>query len=159
MESSGATGDGQGPADLLGRVVDAPLAGAPRDPAHDTRCRRILVVEDNPLNLKLARTLLRLEGYAVLEARTGEQALGVVHEQRPDLILLDIQLPGIDGLEVCRRLKRDPSLASIPVVALTSYAMLGDDRKALDVGCAAYITKPIDTEGFGHTIAGLLSMP
>jgi len=119
--------------------------------------KRVLVVEDNPLNMKLVRTLLQLEGYEVLEASTGEEAVSAAVEGLPDLILMDVQLPGIDGLQACMCLKGDPRTSTIPVVALTSYAMPGDDKKALEAGCAGYITKPIDTESFPHQIARFLS--
>jgi CheY-like chemotaxis protein len=121
--------------------------------------KRILLVEDNALNAKLLRTLLRLAGHEVLEVTTGEQALELVRSLRPDLILMDIQLPGIDGLETCRRIRSDPSLATIPVVAVTSYAMPGDEQKALAAGCIGYITKPIDTRTFGQTIGGFFPGP
>jgi CheY-like chemotaxis protein len=119
--------------------------------------RRVLVVEDNPLNMKLVRTLLQLAGYEVVEVQTGEEAVHVGRETRPDLVLMDIQLPGIDGLETCRRMRRDPLLAKTPIVALTSYAMPGDEQRALAAGCSGYVTKPIDTQSFCSTIAGFLS--
>lgn len=119
--------------------------------------RRILVVEDNALNMKLVHTLLRLEGYEVLEAATGEQALDVAERERPDLILMDIQLPGIDGLEACRRMKRNPTTAAIPIVALTSHAMPGDEEKAREADCTGYVTKPIDTLSICDVIAGFLA--
>jgi CheY-like chemotaxis protein len=113
----------------------------------------VMVVEDNPLNMKLIRTLLQLEGYEVVEVTTGEEVLNAVGQRLPDLILMDVQLPGINGLEVCTRLKSDPHTAAIPVVALTSYAMPGDEKKAQDAGCDGYITKPIETQSFSATIA------
>jgi CheY-like chemotaxis protein len=116
-----------------------------------------MVVEDNALNLKLVRTLLRLAGYEVLEVESGEAAVTEAAERKPDLILMDIQLPGIDGIEACTRLKSDPRTAAIPIVALTSYAMPGDDRKASDAGCVGYITKPIDTKTFAGTVGRFLS--
>jgi CheY-like chemotaxis protein len=115
--------------------------------------KRVMVVEDNPLNMKLVRTLLQLEGYEVVEVTSGEEVLSAVAQRRPDLILMDVQLPGIDGLEVCARLKSDAQTAAIPVVALTSYAMAGDEKKAQEAGCDGYITKPIETQSFGSTIA------
>ncbi len=115
--------------------------------------KRVLVVEDNPLNRKLVRTILRLEGYEVVEAVSGEEALAAASAQKPDLILMDVQLPGIDGLQTCIRLKSNPLTAGIPVVALTSYAMPGDEQKALEAGCQGYVTKPIDTRSFAGTIA------
>jgi CheY-like chemotaxis protein len=112
-----------------------------------------LVVEDDPLNMKLVRTLLELENYEVIEVESGEQALRVAVQQRPDLILMDVQLPGIDGLQTCMQLKSDPITAAIPVIALTSYAMPGDERRAFEAGCAGYITKPIDADAFPGLIA------
>lgn len=105
---------------------------------------RILLVEDNAVNRRLAGFLLRSQGYLVREAATAQEAFEILRSERPDLILMDIQLPGMDGLEATKRLKDDPTMADIPVVAVTSYAMKGDRDKALAAGCAGYITKPID---------------
>ncbi len=113
---------------------------------------RIMVVEDNALNMKLVRTLLTLENCEVIERQNAEAVVEDAVREKPALILMDIQLPGISGLEACALLKGDPRTAGIPVVALTSYAMPGDAEKALSVGCAAYITKPIDTRGFVQTV-------
>lgn len=118
--------------------------------------KKILVVEDNPLNMKLVRSLLHLGKYQVLETDDGEKGLEMVREHRPDLVLMDIQLPGINGLEVTRQIRKDPVLGDTPVVALTSYAMDGDDKLALDAGCAGYVTKPIDTRTFLKTIQNYL---
>jgi CheY-like chemotaxis protein len=109
---------------------------------------RILVVDDNDTNLKLLRWLLEKKGYEVHtagDARTARETLRSLH---PDLVLMDIQLPDVDGLELTRELKADPALRDIPVVAVTSYAMKGDEQKSLDAGCEGYITKPIDTRQF-----------
>ena len=119
--------------------------------------KRVLVVEDNALNIKLVRTLLRLEGHEVVEVSTGERAVEIAAQIKPDLILMDIQLPGINGLEACALLKADPRTATIPIIALTSYAMPGDKDKALAAGCAGHMTKPIDVKSFGSTIALFLS--
>ena len=105
----------------------------------------ILVVDDNPLNLKLTRVLLAGEGYEVHTAADAEEAFSELARCRPRLILMDLQLPGVDGLELTRRLKGDPALSAIPVVALTAYAMKGDALKAQQAGCDGYITKPVDT--------------
>jgi len=105
---------------------------------------KILLVEDNPVNRRLAGFLLRSQGYQVLEATTGLEAFETVEKERPDLIVMDIQLPGMDGLEVTRKLKEQSATADIPVVAVTSYAMAGDREKALAAGCSGYVTKPID---------------
>lgn len=105
----------------------------------------ILVVDDNPQNLKLARVLLRSEGYDVATASDAEEALRLLETSKPRLILMDLQLPGMDGLTLTRRLKADPARQKIVVVALTAYAMKGDREKALAAGCDGSITKPIDT--------------
>ena len=118
---------------------------------------KILVIEDNALNLKLVRSLLMLEDYEVVEAVNAETGIQLAKEQRPDLILMDIQLPGMDGLSATRKLKADPDVTAIPVVALTAYAMLGDEQKALEAGCAGYISKPLDTKEFPRLIARFLA--
>ena len=104
--------------------------------------KRILVVEDHEENRRIMRDLLTHAGYEMLEAVTGEEGLTAAARERPDLILMDIQLPGIDGYEVTRRIKADPALRGIPIIAVTSYALSGDDLKALAAGCDAYVTKP-----------------
>ncbi len=117
---------------------------------------KILAVEDNPLNLMLVCDLLGLEGYIMITASTGEEALEKARAEQPDLILMDIQIPDMDGLEVMRRLKTDTATAMIPVVALTAYAMEGDAEKFLAAGGAGYIAKPIDTRAFPGQIAKFL---
>ena len=107
--------------------------------------KTILIVDDNPVNLKLIRILLAGEGYDVHTASDGENALRVLQDLRPQMILMDIQLPGIDGLELTRRLKADPMTRDITIVGLTAYAMKGDEQKILAAGCDGYIAKPIDT--------------
>ncbi len=114
---------------------------------------RILVVEDNPLNLELATDLLEASGFEVISARTAEAGINLARDTRPNLILMDLSLPGMDGLEATKALKADPQTADIPVVAVTAHAMKGDEQKALDVGCEGYITKPIDTRMFPELIA------
>jgi two-component system cell cycle response regulator DivK len=116
----------------------------------------ILVVDDNAVNLKLARVLLEKAGYAVRTAADGVEALAALKDFRPRLILMDLQMPGLDGLQVTRLLKADPATAGIKVVALTAYAMKGDDVRAKAAGCDAYLPKPIDTRTFTATVAGLL---
>jgi two-component system cell cycle response regulator DivK len=108
----------------------------------------ILIVDDNPLNVKLERMLLEASGYDVRTAEDAEQALEVLKSFRPGVILMDIQLPGMDGLMLTRRLKTDPATCDIVVIALTAYAMKGDDEKAAASGCAGYITKPLNTRTF-----------
>jgi CheY-like chemotaxis protein len=104
----------------------------------------ILIVDDNPANLKLARLLLTAEGHDARTAPDAEQAMKLLETFRPKLILMDIQLPGMDGLELTRRLKANPQTSSIVIVALTAYAMRGDEEKARAAGCDGYIAKPID---------------
>ena len=104
--------------------------------------RLILVVEDNEDNRCIVRDLLTSVGYRIAEARTGEDGLAFAHVERPDLILMDIDLPGIDGYEAARRVRSDPALRTIPIIAVTSYALSGDDGKAYAAGCDAYMAKP-----------------
>ena len=106
----------------------------------------ILIVDDNTQNLKLARVVLANEGFDVYTASNAEDALQLLRTVTPRLILMDIQLPGMDGLELTRRLKADPATRAVRVIALTAYAMKGDDEKAFAAGCDGYITKPIDVE-------------
>src|SRR5262245_12775925 len=116
----------------------------------------ILIVDDTPVNLKLTRILLVNEGYTVLTAASAEEALELLRSYHPRLILADIQLPGIDGLEMTRRIKLNERTKDIAVVALTAFAMKGDEQKAVDAGCDGYITKPIDTRALGGRIRQLL---
>lgn len=106
----------------------------------------VLIVDDNPQNLKLARVLLAAEGYQVRTAVDAEEALGVLEGFSPRLILMDLQLPGMDGLELTRQLKADPVLRDIVVIAVTAYAMKTDEAKAIAAGCDDYVSKPIDVE-------------
>ena len=106
--------------------------------------KRILAIEDHEENRRLLRDLLTSVGYELIEAVTGEEGVVLAEAQLPALILMDIQLPGIDGYEVTRRIKANPALRQIPVIAVTSYALSGDDVKALEAGCDAYVTKPFD---------------
>ena len=118
--------------------------------------RRILIVEDNELNRKLVRTLLHIAGHEALETSNAEDALKIAREMKPDLVLMDIHLPGMDGLTATRQMKEDPDLMNIPVVALTACAMPDDERKALDAGCEGYISKPIETGSFAERINSFL---
>jgi two-component system cell cycle response regulator DivK len=104
--------------------------------------KRILVVEDQEDNRRIVRDLLTSAGYETIEAVSGEEGVAMTQTHRPDLILMDIQLPGLDGYEATRRIKADPALRQIPIIAVTSYALSGDDAKALAAGCDAYVTKP-----------------
>ena len=117
---------------------------------------RILIVDDNPLNMKLASDVLGREGFTVERAQDAEEAQAILKHRLPDLILMDIALPGMDGLTLTRLLKADARLRDIPIVALTASAMKGDDEKAMAAGCAGYITKPIDTRSFGRLVREFL---
>jgi CheY-like chemotaxis protein len=112
----------------------------------------ILVVDDNIDNLDLTRLLLEFEGYEVWTAEDAVQALAILRRTRPDLILMDVQMPEIDGLELTRRLRQDEAWEDVPIIALTAYAMRGDEEKARLAGCNGYITKPIDTRTFGGLV-------
>jgi CheY-like chemotaxis protein len=116
----------------------------------------ILIVDDNPLNVKLVRVVLLTSGYEVRTCADAESALEALQSYRPDAILMDIQLPGMDGLELTRRLKADPETRDITIIALTAYAMKGDEEKARAAGCDGYLTKPIDTAVFPSLLAGYL---
>ena len=118
--------------------------------------KTILIVEDNALNMKLFHDLLVAQGYNVLQTGEGLAALTLAREHAPDLVIMDIQLPAISGLEVTRWLKEDAKLAKIPVVAVTAFAMKGDEQRILDGGCEAYIAKPISVSGFLETITRYL---
>jgi len=104
--------------------------------------KRILVVEDHADNRQIIRDMLAVTDYEIMEAETGEEALAAIAKQRPDLILMDIQLPTMDGYEATRRIKADASLRSIPIVAVTSYALTGEEKKARAAGCDDYVPKP-----------------
>ena len=118
--------------------------------------KTILVVEDNALNMKLVKSLLNMGKYDMIEAPDAETGITLARDKKPDLILMDIQLPGMDGLTATRIIKEDPSGKDIPIVAFTSFAMEGDEQKAIEVGCAGYITKPLNTQNFLKTVASYL---
>ena len=119
--------------------------------------KRILIVEDNELNMKLFHDLIEACGHETLETRDGIEALKLARQHRPDLILMDIQLPEVSGLEVTRWLKEDDDLRSIPVIAVTAFAMKGDEEKIRSGGCEAYIAKPISVSNFLDTIGRFLA--
>ena len=126
--------------------------------SHDTPSPAlILIVEDNLANQLLIQATLELSGYQVAIAGSAEEALEILERRRPDLILMDIQLPGQDGLSLTRQLKADPALMAIPVVALTARAMGGDRELALAAGCAGYLSKPINTRTIAAEVGGFLS--
>ena len=121
-----------------------------------TPAKRILIVEDNALNLELATEVLGAHGFIVLQARTAEEGLRLARSDRPDLILLDVRLPGMDGLRAVRSLKEDVRTSAIPTVAMTAQAMTGDEAEARLAGFDAYVTKPIDTRTLPRLVTRLL---
>ena len=114
--------------------------------------KKVLIVEDNELNMKLFHDLLESQGYEILQTREGMQALQLARAHRPDLILMDIQLPEISGLEVTKWIKEDEELSNIPVIAVTAFAMKGDEERIRQGGCEAYISKPISVTTFLETV-------
>ncbi len=118
--------------------------------------KKVLIVEDNDLNMKLFRDLIEAAGHDIVETRDGIEALKLARQHRPDLILMDIQLPEVSGLEITRWLKEDDELRAIPVVAVTAFAMKGDEEKIRNGGCEAYIAKPISIGNFLETIGRYL---
>ncbi len=106
----------------------------------------VMVVEDNEKNRKLMRVILKAKGYNVVEAATGEEALGILKNQKPDIILMDIQLPGIDGITLIKQIKTDAATKDIPILAVTAYAMKGDEQKIMAAGSDGYLSKPINTQ-------------
>lgn len=118
----------------------------------------ILVVDDNPVNTKLISFLLTKRGYQVKCAGGGAEALEMLRTYRPVLILMDMQMPGIDGFALTRRLKADPEMRGIQIVAVTAYAMKGDEQRVREAGCDGYLMKPIDTRTLGEVVAGYVSL-
>lgn len=137
--------------DLISGVVKPFPAGK-----SDTMKKTVLVVEDNELNMKLFNDLLEAHGYGVVQTRDGLSALDLARKHQPDLILMDIQLPEVSGIEVTKWLKEDDDLRRIPVIAVTAFAMKGDEQKIREGGCEAYISKPISVMSFLQTIDGFL---
>ena len=122
-----------------------------------SRAQTVLVVEDNELNMKLFHDLLEAHGYGILQTKDGMEALQIARDHRPDLILMDIQLPEVSGLEVTKWIKEDDNLKSIPVIAVTAFAMKGDEEKIREGGCEAYIAKPISVANFLQTVQRFLN--
>ena len=119
--------------------------------------KTVLIVEDNELNMKLFHDLLEAHGYETLQTKDGMEALKLARQHRPDLILMDIQLPEVSGLEVTKWIKEDDDLRSIPIIAVTAFAMKGDEEKIREGGCEAYIAKPISVANFLETVERFLS--
>lgn len=117
---------------------------------------RILVVEDNDRNLKLVRDVLQFAGFHVVEARTGEEGVALARQSPPDLVLMDLQLPGIDGTEALRQLRESPSTATIPVVALTAFAMKDDEERTRRAGFDGYVAKPLSVRALPEQVRGFL---
>jgi two-component system, cell cycle response regulator DivK len=130
--------------------------GPTESPGPRPMTKTVLIVEDNELNMKLFNDLLEAHGYRVLQTRDGLSALEIARQHMPDLILMDIQLPEVSGIEVTKWLKEDDSLRRIPVIAVTAFAMKGDEEKIREGGCEAYISKPISVVSFLETIDGFL---
>jgi len=124
---------------------------------HVAAPKRVLIVEDNELNMKLFHDLLEAHGYDILTTKDGMEALRIARESRPDLILMDIQLPEVSGLEVTKWIKEDDDLRMIPIIAVTAFAMKGDEEKIREGGCEAYIAKPISVVNFLQTVERFLS--
>ena len=135
-------------------ILEIPKSNETPDPR--TR-KRVLIVEDNDLNMKLFNDLLVAHGYGTLQTKDGAEALVLARQHRPDLILMDIQLPEVSGLQVTQWIKSDDVLRSIPVIAVTAFAMKGDEEKIRDGGCEAYIAKPISVSSFLRTVERFLS--
>ncbi|MDJ0947815.1 MAG: response regulator [Alphaproteobacteria bacterium] len=119
--------------------------------------KTVLIVEDNELNMKLFHDLLESQGYETLQTRDGIEALKLARENKPDLILMDIQLPEVSGLEVAKWIKEDDALKSIPIIAVTAFAMKGDEEKIRQGGCEAYLSKPISVARFLETVQKFLN--
>ena len=119
--------------------------------------KTVLIVEDNELNMKLFHDLLEAKGYNILQTRDGMEALKIARAETPDLILMDIQLPEVSGLEVTKWIKEDDNLKSIPIIAVTAFAMKGDEEKIREGGCSDYIAKPISVNSFLETVEKYLS--
>jgi two-component system cell cycle response regulator DivK len=134
-------------------------AGDVRRPEIRPGNRTVLIVEDNELNMKLFHDLLAAHGYATIQTRNGLEALELARRHRPALILMDIQLPEVSGLEVTKWIKEDDELRSIPVVAITAFAMKGDEERIRSGGCEAYISKPISVSGFLETVHRFVGDP
>ena len=133
--------------------------GSRRTVATATMTKTVLIVEDNELNMKLFRDLLEAHGYRTLQTRNGMEALTLARTHRPQLILMDIQLPEVSGLEVTKWIKEDDDLRDIPVIAVTAYAMKGDEERIRQGGCEAYISKPISVPGFVAIVKQFIGTP
>ena len=118
---------------------------------------KILVVEDNPINMRLIEMTLSAHNYTLLKASDGQEALDIAERERPDLIIMDINLPGMNGLEATRKIRKTPALSNTPIIGITAYAMMGDKEKVLESGCDVYLSKPINTRELPVIIAEMLA--
>jgi len=118
--------------------------------------KRILIVEDNPVHTRLIEMTLRAKNYTLLKATSGEEAMDIATRERPDLILMDLNLPEMTGFEVTKKLRENPAFSHTPIIAITAYAMKGDRERVIESGCDAYLTKPIDTRELPRVIAEML---
>jgi two-component system cell cycle response regulator DivK len=137
----------------LGEATEAGQGGGAEGA---TRAKTVMIVEDNELNMKLFHDLLEAQGYRTLQCRLGREAYGIARAERPDLIVMDIQLPEVSGLQATQQIKADPDLRHIPVIAVTAFAMKGDEERIRAGGCEAYMSKPISVAKFLETIRGFL---
>jgi two-component system cell cycle response regulator DivK len=137
----------------LGEAAEAGQGGGGEGAA---RVKTVMIVEDNELNMKLFHDLLEAQGYRTLQCRLGREAYGTARAERPDLIVMDIQLPEVSGLEATQQIKADPELRHIPVIAVTAFAMKGDEERIRAGGCEAYMSKPISVAKFLETIRSFL---
>jgi two-component system cell cycle response regulator DivK len=117
---------------------------------------KILIVEDNPQNMRLLEMILRNRGYFLLKAADGEEALDMAISEQPDLIIMDVMLPKVNGLEVTRKLRQMPAFSRIPIIGVTAYAMKGDREEVIEAGCDAYLSKPINTRELPRVVAKML---
>jgi len=118
---------------------------------------KLLIVEDNPMNMRLIEMILKSDNYLLLKAIDGEEALAIAALDHPDLVLMDIRLPKLSGLEVARRLRKKAQFSHTPIIALTAHAMKGDEEKAIEAGCDSYVSKPIDTRQLPRLVAKILA--
>jgi len=118
---------------------------------------KILIVEDNPRNMRLFSMILKAAGYTLLEAADGDEALAKAVQEHPDLILMDVQLPGLSGLDVTRRLRQMPGFERVPIIAISAYAMKGDRERIIEAGCDTYLSKPVNTRELPAVVAAMLA--
>ncbi len=131
--------------------------GAGKGKVQECMAGKVLIVEDNAQNMKVMTMTLRASGYTLVQAQDGEEALEKVRSEKPDLIIMDMRLPKIDGVEATKRIREMPEFKSVPIIAVTAYAMKGDKEKFLDAGCDAYLSKPINTRQLPGVVAEMIN--